>query len=263
MSSLEPLLRLFQRFDELCEVVVRTPWGVVAADSRFPLIYDANYASVDVPSPDLALQDVEAVLLPALEKTGARHEQIVMIQPEVTTRLVRELEARGDRLRWDSVMKHRRPPEPGLGGHRVGEVRDADDSFWTEQRRALREFEVTDPDVVEQLVRRNREVLLPWGKRWFVAHLDGAPAGYGSLVVVDRVAYIDDVVTFPEARRRGVASSVMSHMLGVAEHAGASAVYLLADDPDPIRLYGRLGFDEVARIAGVVTPLDEAGRPRG
>ena len=48
---------------------------------------------------------------------------------------------------------------------------------------------------------------------------------------------MDDVVTFPRFRRRGVARSVMATMLQAAADSGARDAYLFADRPGPVRLY--------------------------
>ena len=47
MTQSTPLFRLFDVLDCRLEHFERTWWGCVAADSRLPLIYDTNYASIE------------------------------------------------------------------------------------------------------------------------------------------------------------------------------------------------------------------------
>jgi len=100
---------------------------------------------------------------------------------------------------------------------------------------------------------------------YFLARRDGRVAGMGAVQVRDGVAYVDDVVTFPEHRRRGVASAVVRRLVREAA-ASAGATFLLADRPDPIRLYRTLGFVETGRLEstlyGTETTGSGAGLPR-
>jgi ribosomal protein S18 acetylase RimI-like enzyme len=252
MSNFAPLIGLFKALDETAERLERTWWGVVATDSRFPQIWDANYASVEQTEPHLTLSEVEHVLVPAAKEAGARFSHVVLLHPDSADRLLAEAEARGDRIHIDTVMRHVEPPPVSSGGHDVREVIDLTPGFWDRLGQAFREFDVTDPDVIAQMVRREHEVLTPFGKRWFTVSLDREIVGFGALYVHGDVGYVDNVVTFPPARRRGIAGAIVSRIVEEAEAAGAGSVYLLADQPDPIRLYERFGFREVGRIASTI-----------
>ncbi len=262
MALPESLLRLLRFTDELHERVERTWWGVVCSDSRFPLVWDANYAAVDAAAPDLSLAEVEAVLHPALEAAGATHEHVWVMEPERAGRLVEDLGDGGRALGWDTLMVHRggTVPEPV---HAVREVRKPDEAFWERERLALGAFGITQPWELEQVLARHREVLLPAGKRWFESVVDGVVAGIGSVLVHGDAAYVDDVVTMPAFRRRGVARSVMAALLAAAAEAGAREACLFADQPGPIRLYESLGFDAAGEVVTSLVPLrDVAGQRR-
>jgi N-acetylglutamate synthase-like GNAT family acetyltransferase len=258
MNDLEPLVRFFQTLDDLGERSERTWWGAVVTDARFPLIHDANYASIDSPDERLALADVEAVLLPAVEAAGAVDEHIVTMDPHRTGPLLHEVQQRGGRVRLDTVMEHRGRPLEGPR-HAVVEVSRPDDGHWDDVRRSFREFDLTEPGVLDQMIRRERDLLTPFGKRWFTASLEGATAGFGALFLQAEVAYVDNVVTFPHARRRGVATSIVSRMVGLAREEGATHIYLLAHEPEPIRMYRRLGFQDVGQIGDMVRSLAGGG----
>jgi GNAT superfamily N-acetyltransferase len=147
-------------------------------------------------------------------------------------------------------------PGPLLDGlPDVEEVTDPGEDFWALQREAFGEFEVTDPEAIGQLIAWERDLLMPFGKRWFAVRLGGEMAGFGALLVRDHVAYVDNVVTLPHARRRGVASAIVMRMREEAARADAERVFLLADRPDPIRLYERLGFRKAEEIASSLRQL--------
>jgi GNAT superfamily N-acetyltransferase len=254
VDRVEPLIELFDVMDRRLEHFEKTRWGTIAADSRIPLIYDANYASVETDAGGLSLADIEEALLPALERAGASHVHVGVWSQADGGRLLEELEASDGKLTVDTVMRFE-AEHPLPLSLSVDELQPSED-LWALQRRAMREFDITEPEVIEQLVWWRRELMAPAGKRWFTTVLDDHPAGVGSLFVADGAALVDDVVTFPEARRRGVATAIVSHMVSEARRAGARDVYLLADAPDPIRMYERLGFEAVGEIADWLRPRE-------
>jgi ribosomal protein S18 acetylase RimI-like enzyme len=128
------------------------------------------------------------------------------------------------------------------------------DELWRVLRRSQAEFSVTQPRVVEQLLRWNVEVLAPGGRRYYVARREEHEAGMGALQVAGGIAYVDDIVTFSEFRRRGVATAILRRILHDAAEAGADATFLLADEPGPIRLYKGLGFVESGTIRTMLGP---------
>src|SRR5437867_4421518 len=241
--------------DHLLERFEPTAWGAVVTDSRFPLIYDANYARVDRGSDHLRLAEVEAVLLPALEAAGASSVHVVTMDPGGAKRLLDDLEAAGGRFTNDTAMRFEGPAPPPPGpAPLVEEVSGLDDEFWDLQRRTLPEFDISHEETIDQFVGWQRGVLASAGKRWFGVRLDGAYAGFGSLFVREGAAYVDNVVTFPHARRRGVAGAIITRMVEEARAAGAPDVYLLADEPGPIRLYRKLGFVDAGTVVGSLRP---------
>lgn len=255
VTPIEPLIELFRAVDGLAERVELDWWGAVVTDSRFPKIWDMNYARVDGARPDLTLAEVEASLLPALRGAGAMHEHVVLFGPEGTEGLLRELEARGDRISWDTVMEALEPGAPRGGLPPVEEVLEPDEAFWALQGESMRESDVTEPDAVRELIAWERDLLVPFGKRWFTVRLGRDMVGFGALLVRDGVGYVDNMLTLPRARRRGIASAIVIRMREEAARVGAGRVFLLADRPDPIRLYERLGFRRIGEIASSLRRL--------
>jgi len=78
-----------------------------------------------------------------------------------------------------------------------------------------------------------------------------------ALVQLEGVGYLDNVATFPQARGRGMASAIVSRAIELARDSGAEHVSLFAD-PDAlpvVRMYERLGFREVGRLASTKGPV--------
>jgi GNAT superfamily N-acetyltransferase len=246
--------RYFAASDALLQRVEPTWWGAVVSDDRFPDVYDLNYGRVDRARPDLTLDDALEDLIPAMVRTGSVHLHLVVFEPEGTDLLLREAEAAGHRVSLETVMEHdgRADGDPALP---VEEADPADPVLWQTLRLGFREFDVGVPAVIDQLLRWNREVLVPAGRRWFLVRNGGEVAGLGALQVRGGVGYLDDVVTFPRHRRHGIASAIVVRMVREAREAGAETVFLLADRPEPIRLYRTLGFEETATIASTLAGL--------
>ena len=255
--------RYFAATDQRLRSVEPTWWGAVVTDERFPDVYDLNYARVTTSSPDLVLGDVLAELRPALQRTGSRHVQIVVLDHGGAPRLVEQATAAGLRLSTDSVMELRRnaPASNAEDDPRVEEADPGAPEFADLLRRAYREFEVTQEHVVEQLLRWNREILAPSGRRYFVVRMDGDVAGTGAFHLAGGVAYVDDIVTFAAYRRRGIASGIVRRLIREAAASGAEATFLLADQPGPIRLYRSLGFEETGTVHGLLGGIGAISGP--
>jgi len=128
---------------------------------------------------------------------------------------------------------------------------------------------VQDPDAVRQLRRIQQEVLTPRSKRWFGVEEGGHLVSIGALMQLEAVGHVDNLVTEPRFRGRGYASAVTTRIVRVSLSAGAERVLLFADPDEPavLRLYERLGFREVGRIASTKGPTGPgrmiAGRASG
>jgi ribosomal protein S18 acetylase RimI-like enzyme len=91
--------------------------------------------------------------------------------------------------------------------------------------------------------------------RW--VEVDGEPAAFGRLVVLDHRAYLSDVVTLPAYRRRGLAKALVLHVLRDAVEAGARICVLTSSEMG-FDLYNRLGFEDLIPLTGFQTPLPRA-----
>jgi ribosomal protein S18 acetylase RimI-like enzyme len=249
--ELAPLLGLWRGHDAAFERVAPAWWGAVVSDRRYPAIHEANYARVEARAP-VRLAEIEA----ALANAGAdRRSHVVVFHHEDQTDLLAEAGTRGARLIWDLVLVHRATTATAAGpsaGARVPteEVRRFDDVFWRAHAESTRLFDVGDPETLDQLQAIERERLIPLGRRWFVVRGAGGPAAFAALLVVGDAAFLDHVVTFPEARRRGYAEALTRRAVAEASEAGAGSTFLLAEpDGQAERIYRRIGFEPVAHLA--------------
>jgi ribosomal protein S18 acetylase RimI-like enzyme len=258
------VLRFWRSLDALFGRVEPTRWGAVVTDGRYPAVWDANYARVDVDAADLTLAEVEASLLPALQQTGTSVQHLVSFHPGATRALLHELEARGHRLTWDLVMDL--VEEPRADRSSQVETIPSGPELWGRVRESLTLFGIDDGATIVQLAAIEREVLDPGGKRWFgVRDDDGTIVSLGALLVLGDVGYVDNVATFEQARGRGFASALTARMIQVARASGASHVCLFADPDDRpvVGMYERLGFRGAGLLAATRGPVARATISRG
>jgi ribosomal protein S18 acetylase RimI-like enzyme len=108
-------------------------------------------------------------------------------------------------------------------------------------------------------VARDRDVSVPAGLRIFAGTIGGEVVGFTSLLSFGGTGYIDNVVTRPAFRRRGVAGATVTRAVQSALAGGDTAVFLFAEDGGkPQGLYERLGFRVQARAIGFTQPLAPA-----
>ena len=248
--------RFWRALDERFGSVEPAWWGAVVTDARFPLIWDANYARVDVVAPDLRLADIEGHLLPALREANAPVKHMVMFYPDEATSLLSELSGRGDRLGWDLVMDL--DGEPPLSVDVAVVPLEGRDDLWDVVAASLVLFGAAPGEALEQFRTLERDVLAPAGKRWFgVMDRDGRVQSLGALLVLGDVGYVDNIATFPPFRGRGLASAVTAAIARAARRAGANHVFLLADPEASaiVSMYERLGYGAAGTLASARGPI--------
>jgi predicted GNAT family acetyltransferase len=192
---------------------------------------------------------------------GAPSEHVEFWETSVESPALKEYRRSGERPDPDVAMVFEGPLPPPVATVRVEEVTHPDRSFWPWYRDSLREFGMElSEEVLDQMVRRTRDVFLPAGMRWFVGSVDGEPAGYASLISLEGIGYLDNVVTMPTFRRRGVAGAAVTSAVMAGLGAGNAHVFLLAEQAgNPQRLYERLGFRVAAPIESFTRALVPGG----
>jgi ribosomal protein S18 acetylase RimI-like enzyme len=251
VSPLPERLRSFWYELDSTEWSRRTPWGMVFSDPRFPLLYDANHAAILEEMPDLGLAEIRGELLPALREAGAPHEQIEFWASHECPAVAEMREVAGDARDVLMVLEGSAAGVPPAEID-VREIVEPDPAFlawYRESRSDFGERRELGEAVLEQLYRRDIEMFLPRGLRFFVGFVDGEMAGQTTLLGIEGIGYLDSVVTRPEFRRRGVASATILRAVEASLDRGDELVHLLAEkDGVPQRLYETLGFHAAAEI---------------
>ena len=250
-DDLEPLLRYWREQDDRFARVDEHWWGAVVSDARYPRLQEPNYARVETRQA-VTLAEVEAELLPRVRETAGGRSHVVIFFAEDQTELLVAASSRGERLAWDLVMEHTGEPPPH--DDRVAETTIDDPAFAATHLASMAWFDVTDPATAEEIVAMEREVFVPAGRRWFVVRGPDGVDALAAVIVLNGVGYVDHVATAPHARRRGHARALVARAVAAARDDGAERTYLLAEPGgDPERLYARLGFRDVTRIASWIT----------
>lgn len=245
------LERSSTRSDELA-------WGTAFFNDEFPSKYDANMVLADRPLGDIGVSDVIATLDRLYE--GMRHREIEVADEADAERLAFGLAEEGyviDRL---LVMAHRRGPDrdPDLD---AAEPTDPPDAHAFQLEVTTREPWGKEPSVAEQIVGHAESLLGAVDGILFTQRIDGQFAGSCELYMHEGVAQVESVNTLEEFRGRGVARNVVLRAVHEAKAAGATLVFLFADEDDwPQHLYRKMGFDPVGR-SRVYMRVPENERP--
>src|SRR6266508_4905884 len=229
------------------------PWGVATADPRFPQVWDANQAMVFDQPTGLTLRQIQDDLSAVLSPARVSYEHVEFWALDARRPPVTEARSLGFRLERDAVMVFEADPS-GLDRHLAGvtvrEITDPGEAEWAWYRRSRSGFGDPLPSpVLDQLVRRDRMVFQPNGLRLFFGYLDDRPVGSANLLSLEGAGYVDNVVTIPQYRRRGVATATVVAAIRASLDDGDRVVHLLAEAGGrPLRLYERLGFRTHATV---------------
>lgn len=129
-------------------------------------------------------------------------------------------------------------PHPHVG---VREVVDDTLAEWLELFASGNEITMADERTVSDEYARAEHALD--ASTDFVADVDGAPLGCGSLVRDSGIGWLGGAATAPDGRRRGVQTTLLRHRMAVARRDGCDIVAATARPPgDSARNLSRLGF---------------------
>jgi ribosomal protein S18 acetylase RimI-like enzyme len=250
--------------------VHKTSWGAVVTDSRYPSVHEANQASVLHAAPNLTVGEIRAELLPALELVGATDEHIEFMDADDDSPALRELLASPGEHDPDVLMVYEgegpaftpRALAEMPQGVEVREVQYSEEPFWELYADVPNQYGDRLPDeVLDQMLDRVEQLFVPAGERFFLGTVNGTGAGVASVLTLEGVAYVDNVVTWPEFRRRGVASAIVSKTVRASLEGDADLVFLLTEEGGAAqRLYQRLGFEVRRRCFGFTRRLHR-GQP--
>jgi ribosomal protein S18 acetylase RimI-like enzyme len=248
MREIDPIIDAWREQDARVARVLRFPWGELVVDPRFPRIINANAAKVVARGPvdpAAALADTTAAL------PHARRLAVTVCFPDDQPDLIVALSAEGGDLFFDDVYVA--GPTPEMRGDvegRVEEVEEHDAAFWGAFHATGALFGIL-PETLAELEVVERDLLIPAGKRWFVARGASGAIEAMAALIPGPSAEIDHVITLPAARRQGFATALTARCVAEARAAGTHQVHLLAQPGgDGERIYRRLGFRRIGAFAG-------------
>lgn len=246
MSELAVIVPFVRALDERWATeTIPFRYGTALFNAALPELWDWNFLRVEDPNATAETLTAEAERLHAA--AGHRHRKLWFDDSETGARLEPSLRGANWTIQRLLVMAHRRAPdrEPSETAEEVGE-----ETLRPARAELSRRQPWGNTDAVRQVLDAKR-MKAALGARFFTVRVDGAPASFCDLYSNGRVAQIEDVVTLPQHRGRGLASALLLHTIRVARDSGHEIVFLTTDEQDwPQELYSRLGFDSVGRFYG-------------
>ena len=228
--------------------VVPFAWGNAYLDDDLPQRYYSNFLRTETDLTGVSAEDLIAVADEILGDDRYEHRLVIVRDEAAAERLGPGFAAGGFARAPEVVQILRRQPD------RPPSV-DVDVVPFAEARDLILQTYLEDEQLPEAVAvpftdaRAKYESAI--GARFFVAHIDGEPAGICELYLDGDDAQVENVGTLLRFRNRGVARSVVLAACDAAKAAGATRIFILADDEDwPKQLYERLGFDRLVTNVG-------------
>jgi ribosomal protein S18 acetylase RimI-like enzyme len=246
MSEFERAFALMDRIDErTAERLEPTPYGPVVVHQRLSRVHDLNFLRAQEPG-EATAEELAAEADRVQGGAGIGHRRVNVRSEEQRERLEPEFV----RLGWEPqrfvLMVQRRESDRPVD-HDVREVDEpALRPLWAEAIR--NEPHGKDERLVEQILEHRRAVCEAIRTRLFAAEADGKLVAHAELYSEDGVGQVENVVTLPDHRGRGLARSLVLRAVAESQAGGNDLTFLVADADDwPPQLYARLGFETVGR----------------
>ena len=232
--------RLLQR---LSTRVVPFAWGNAYLDDDLPSRFYSNFLRVETDLAGVSAEDLMAAADQVLGDGRFEHRLVIVRDEAAAARLEPGFTAAGYARAPEVVQLLRRAPDR-LATVEVEVVGFADARDLIE--RTYREDEQLPDALAVPFTDHRRKYEDALGARFFIARLDGEQAGVCELYLDGEDAQVENVDTLARFRNRGVARSVVLAACDAAREAGATRIFIVADDDDwPKHLYERLGFDRI------------------
>jgi GNAT superfamily N-acetyltransferase len=220
--------------------------GVAYLDEEYRERWNSNFLLAEAPLDGVSAESLLDAAERILGGAGYTHREVVVRDDDAGERLAPSFAERGFTVERNLLMAHRRAPD------RASDL-PVEELTFAEVRPLIREIyrrdgALTSEDTAHAFTEQHGKNERVIGARFFVARLDGALAGDCELYVDGPDAQVEFVDTLEEFRGRGVARAVVLAAVGAARAAGATRVFIVADEDDwPKDLYSRLGFDRIGR----------------
>jgi predicted GNAT family acetyltransferase len=248
MSEFDRAFALMDRIDErAAERLEPTPYGPVVVDTRLARVHDLNFLRAEEPGNATAAKlaaEAERVQAAA----GIGHRRVNIRNEGQRERLEPQFVALGwEPERFVLMIQRGEPDRPAK--HEVREVDEqALRSLWAEAIR--HEPHGKDERLVRQILEHRRRISEAIPTRLFAAEADGKLVAHTELYSEDGVGQVENVVTLPDYRNRGLARALVLRAVAESHANGNDLTFLVADADDwPQRLYEKLGFETVGGYA--------------
>jgi len=251
-EMLRAVIDFLRIWREQAPAKVRTTWGTIYRDDRFPLIHQVNLGWVTTP-PEGGPKKIIEDLGEAFRGTAIPHQSLLFEDAEKAFALQEEFVGLGFRPTAELALAKVGLPDcivnPEL------EVRPAAEGPEVDDFRAISAATEAGSgyshDVIKQLWGVWRERSQRVGVRPYVAYLNGTAAGTISVWPRGIFAWIDDVATHPDFRMQGVGRTMLFEACKRAIEARCEWVVLISDLFDtPQEMYKTLGFEAIGEVRG-------------
>ena len=232
--------------------VSEEPWGAIVANPEFHRIHMANFLWLrHLPKDglDAALARVDGLF--ATLRIPDR--QLFVEDGALAEEIAARLGKRGFHRKSEHIMFARRPP--AIAAKTDVSLRLARDaSTWDDHDAVaglIHEEEGYDFEVSHQLLALHHRRHAQLESDVFVAYLGGRPVGNVAIDGIGGVGELYEVETVPEARRKGVAATMVLAMRARAEQRGLSPFFLRTTvGQSTWKMYEKLGFVREGTLEG-------------
>ena len=230
----------------LCTRKEAFAYGTAYFNVDFPHYWDGNFlwaeGSLDGVTADALASEAERVLVGA----GLTHREVFTHDDAAGERLAPGFVELGWKPDHSVTMVLRRNTDRPATAH-VREVR-FEEACPLIAEVIGRSPTASSQDENDEMVGVRRMLEERIEARFFVAEAGGQLASICELYTFEGVAQVESVDTLEEFRGRGLARAVVSAAVDEAHARGCDLTFIQADVDDwPQELYGKLGFDPVAR----------------
>jgi ribosomal protein S18 acetylase RimI-like enzyme len=252
LAAVDPL-EAFSAFEgrllrRLSTRVVPFAWGNAYLDDELPQRFYSNFLRTETDLTGVSADDLIAAADDVLADDRFEHRLVIVRDEAAAERLGPGFAAAGFARAPEVVQLLRREPDRPR-------TLDVDVVPFAEARELILQTYHEDDHLPHELAvpftdnRATYEATV--GAQFFVARVDGKQAGLCELYLDGEDAQVENVGTLVRFRNLGVARSVVLAACDAAKAAGATRIFILADDEDwPKELYERLGFDRLATDVG-------------
>jgi len=217
--------------------------GWIVRTRELPLVWTLNEVHLTHPT---TLAD--ALSLTDQHQADLSYRHLVVDDETTGAQLERDLGAAGWRADREVLMVLVAPPDREVDTGGVIVLQE-NEMLGLMRRWIIEDHPGITSEGIDQLVEfTRREGRLRKERRFGVRDKGGSPAAVTKLRSDGKTAWVEDVYTVPEARRRGYARALVTHVTNLARSRAHEVIYIVADDNDwPKHLYANVGFRPIGR----------------